>query len=105
MSLRCRLCAMTKSKGVGRGCHLTPERKELLDKLVADGWPLREMRFTHGFGHDVVKHSYPDYCGMSLSDAGKLGRQRGHTDAAIARNHAQPPRACLEAKQGIGSEA
>lgn len=78
---------VTKSKGVGRGCHLTPERKALLAELVEDGWPFREMRFTHGFGYDVVKHSYPDYKGMSLGDAGKLGRQNVRTDAAIAKSY------------------
>lgn len=75
---------MTKSTGVGKGNHMKPERKKLLDELVADGWPLNQMRFTHGFGHDIVKHHYPDYRGMSLSDAGKLGRQMAKVDESIA---------------------
>lgn len=77
---------MTKSTGVGRGCHLTPERKALLAKLVEDGWPFREMRFTHGFGYEVVKHSYPDYKGMALGEAGKLGRQMAKVEATFNKH-------------------
>jgi len=76
---------VTKSKGVGRGSHITPERKALLDVLVADGWPFREMRFTHGFGYDTVKYHYPDYKGMALGEAGKLGRQNVRTEKEIAK--------------------
>lgn len=78
---------MTKSTGVGRGCHLKPERKALLAKMVEDGWSLLDMRRTYGFGPDTVKYHYPDYKGMTLSEAGKLGRLLAKTDAAILKNH------------------
>lgn len=78
---------MSKSTGVGRGNHIKPERKKLLDELVADGWPLLQMRRTHGFGPDTVKYHYPDYKGMTLSDAGKLGRQMAKVDEALAKHY------------------
>ena len=80
---------MTKSKGVGRGNHLKPERKALLQSCVLDGWSLLDMRRTHGFGPDTVKYHYPDYTGMTLSEAGKLGRLMERADAAIMKNHGQ----------------
>lgn len=78
---------MTKSKGVGRGNHLKPARKELLAQMVADGWSLLDMRRTHGFGPDTVKYHHPDYRGMTLSEAGSLGRAMTKTSEAIAKNH------------------
>ena len=80
---------MSKSTGVGRGNHLKPERKALLEKCVLDGWSLLDMRRTHGFGPDTVKYHHPHYNGMSLSDAGKLGRLMERVDKAIQRNHGQ----------------
>lgn len=47
---------MTKKRG-----HLLPERKELLDRLVREGWSLHKMRQEHGFGYQVVRLHYPDY--------------------------------------------
>lgn len=56
-----------------RGRKFSPERKALLDSLVADGWPIRQMVETHGFNFSTIKKHYPEYRGMTQSEAGKLG--------------------------------
>lgn len=52
-----------------RGRKLTAERKELLDRCVQEEWPIRQMIAVHGFGTRTVKKHYPDYTGMSQSEA------------------------------------
>lgn len=56
-----------------RGRKFPPERKALLDSLVADGWPIRQMVATHGFNFSTIKKHYPEYTGMTQSEAGKIG--------------------------------
>lgn len=68
---------------VTRGRKLSPERRSLLDELIRDQWPIRQMYQTYGFGTATVKKHYPDYCGMSLSDAGKLGMSMRHTEVRV----------------------
>lgn len=41
--------------------YLKPERRELLDRLVAEGMSLRQMQAKHGFNQLTVKRYYPDY--------------------------------------------
>lgn len=55
-----------------RGRKLAPERKALLEQCVLDGWPIRQIIQTHGFGTRTVKKHHPDYHGMCAEDSGKL---------------------------------
>ena len=48
-----------------RGPKLTQERVELLDRLVEDGWPIRQITETHGFNFYTIKRLHPDYKGMN----------------------------------------
>lgn len=40
---------------------LKPERKALLDSLVAEDTSIEEMRKVHGFNYKTVRKYYPDY--------------------------------------------
>lgn len=40
---------------------LSPERKELLDRLVAENKTISSMKKEHGFGYATVRKHYPDY--------------------------------------------
>lgn len=51
-----------------RGRKLSPERKALLATAVADGWPIRQIIATHGFGTRTVKKHHPEYRGQALED-------------------------------------
>ena len=64
---------------------LTPERKALLDQCVEDGWPLIQMRKTHGFCHTTVKRHYPEYRGMDNREAAKLGAAARRTTLALRK--------------------
>lgn len=40
---------------------LKPERKALLDSLVAAGLTLKDLQRKHGFNYKTVRKYYPDY--------------------------------------------
>lgn len=80
---------MTKSTGVGRGKHLSPERRLLLARAVEDGWPIRQIILTYGIGTSTVKKHYPDYCGISLVEGGELSMAIQKADLKIQRSTAQ----------------
>lgn len=54
------------------GRALSPERKELLDYCVRDGWPLRQIHETYNFNYGTIKKHYPDYHGISQQESGSL---------------------------------
>jgi hypothetical protein len=61
------------------GRKLSPERKQLLDNAVADGWPIRQIISTYGIGTSTIKKHYPDYRGMTDShESGKMSWQNQH---------------------------
>jgi len=70
--------------GRPRGRKLAPERLELLGKLVADGWPIRQITETHGFNYYTIKKHYPEYKGMTQSEAGKIGMALKHLGRKVA---------------------
>lgn len=55
-----------------RGRKLSQERRELLERCVEDGWPLRQIVGTHGFNFYTVKRLHPEYCGMTAQESGQL---------------------------------
>ena len=52
---------------------LTPERRVLLDSMVADGVSKNEI-CRSGFSWRTIQRHYPGYRGMSCQDGGALGR-------------------------------
>lgn len=57
---------------VQRGRKLAPERKQILDRCVEDGWPIRQIQETHGFNFQTVKKHHPDYKGMPQRESVQL---------------------------------
>ena len=63
-----------------RGRKLSSARRELLDSLVADEWPIRQIVGTYGFNFYTVKKWYPDYVGMSQVEGGRISKAMKHVD-------------------------
>jgi len=75
-----------------RGRKLAPERKELLERLVEDGWPIREITKTHGFNFYTIKRLHPDYTGMTQVEAGKLSMAIRQVDDHLKKTYGRKMR-------------
>lgn len=52
---------------------MSAERLAVIQQCVDDGWPLIQIKRTHGAGWDVMRKYFPDYRGMNQKEAAKLG--------------------------------
>lgn len=50
---------------------MTPERKELMDKCVAEGMSLNEMRRSFGFDYRTVKRHHEGYSAFPVGGGGE----------------------------------
>lgn len=71
-----------------RGRKLAPERVELLERLVEDGWPIRQITATHGFNFSTIKRLHPDYTGMSDPvECGRLSAEVQRVDDHLRKTY------------------
>ncbi len=52
---------------------MTPEYLATLQQCVADGWPLIQIKRTHGTCWKTMRRHFPDYRGMPKPEAARLG--------------------------------
>jgi transposase len=60
------------SGNTNSGRSLTAERRAILERCVLDGWPIRQIIETYGFGTRTVKKHYPEYRGITAQESGNL---------------------------------
>lgn len=65
--------------------QLAPEKLEVLSQCVEDGWPLIQIERTHNVRYRVMRRYFPDYKGMDLTEAAKLGALARRTTLALRR--------------------
>lgn len=72
---------------------MAPERKALLDRLVEEGWPMLEMKRTHGIDYATVQRHYPDYRGIDKQEQGRMGCAARKLTLTLRKKYAHPVRA------------
>lgn len=65
--------------------QITPEKLEVLTQCVQDGWPLIQITRTHKADWRTMRRHFPDYRGMNLREAAKLGALARRTTLALRK--------------------
>lgn len=58
---------------------LTETEISFIQKLVDEGWPKRQIRYTYGVSNYLMAKHFPNYKGMGFKEAGSIGRAIGRT--------------------------
>lgn len=64
---------------------MTPEKRAVVAACIADGWPIIQIQRTHRVGRLTIRRAFPDYPGMSLQEAARLGAYAKRANQLIRR--------------------
>lgn len=80
---------------------LKPERKALLDSLVAAGVTIKDMHKKHGFNYDTIRRYYPNYRAGRTSTTTILEKLERHQDIIAELQAEKAPGSVIAATIGV----
>jgi len=68
-----------------RGRPITPERLQIIQDCMADGWPIQEVIRTHGIGYHTIMRYVPTYPKVTKEEQGELGQMARQFNALMRK--------------------